>query len=103
MRGRDHFYATLENVDHLLEVIQPIKPKEDTTLEFENLLGAADYAMESRIGRADENFESISELYTGESPERMELALSWSEEDEDSMKRMCPGLWERFGERAFLL
>lgn len=82
---------------------QPIKPKEDTTLEFKNLLAAADSAMESRVGRVDENFESISELYPGDSPERKELELSWSEEDEDSMKRLCPGLWERFGERAFLL
>lgn len=79
------------------------QPKEDTTLEFEFFLSAADSSIESMVGRADENFESISELYPGDSPERKELELSRSEEDEDSMKRLCPGLWERFGERAFLL
>ena len=92
-RGEAVFQATLANTDSLADY--PFVTADDDYYEFEDFAYVAD-------GVFAEKFRSDLYEYADfrpEIPEIPEIKFEWSDDDPESMKRICPKLFAKFAEQ----
>ncbi len=92
-RGKDVFYGAMSNPDSLLKEFESLK-KQDGIPENEMMLGVASSAYEEKTGK-DDYYDELEKL-AGETEPREELNMDWSEDDEDSMSKICPKVFQKF-------
>lgn len=90
-RGKKTFYAALENPESLIVELDQLKQNEGTP-ENEMLLYVARSAYEEKTGRKDFNDATKSAPYEP----LPEMDFDWSEEDEESMRKICPKVFDMF-------
>ena len=88
-QGREAYYAALENPDSLIEVYDD--SIED--FEFGDLLYVADKAFENKTD-CDINKYIDYKNFTTHEKNNPEIHFNWIEDDEDSMRKICPRLME---------
>ncbi|MBX9671407.1 MAG: DUF4240 domain-containing protein [Candidatus Obscuribacterales bacterium] len=96
-RGKDVFYAAMSDPDSLLTEFQTLK-KQEGFPENEMMLGVASSAYEEKTGKGD-FYDQLEE--TGRPEPREELEMNWSEDDEDSMSKICPRVFKKFWHDPF--
>ena len=89
-RGEAVFQAALANPDSLADY--PFVTADDDYYEFEDLAYVAD-------GVFTEKFRSDLYEYADFRPEIPEIKFEWSDDDPESMKRICPKLFAKFAEQ----
>lgn len=94
-RGKDVFYKALENPDSLIAEFDKLKG-EDGYPENEMVLGIASDAYEANTGK-DDFYEKCPHT-PAPTPE---MDFEWSEEDEESMKKICPKVFEKYWQDSF--
>lgn len=89
-RGEAVFQAALANPDSLADY--PFVTADDDYYEFEDFAYVAD-------GVFAEKFRSDLYEYADFRPEIPEIKFEWSDDDPESMKRICPKLFAKFAEQ----
>lgn len=86
-QGKEAFYGALKNPDSLAELPQV---KTDVEYyEFEDMIYVAGDAFE-------EKYQGDIYDYLGDKPAHNEFEMTWNDEDEESMRKICPNLMEKF-------
>lgn len=88
-QGREVYYAALENPDSLIEVYDDCI--ED--FEFGDLLYVADEAFENKTDCDIQKYIDYKNFTTHEG-KNPEISFNWIEDDEESMRKICPRLME---------
>lgn len=90
-RGKDVFYQTLQNPDSLIEHLN----EDSFDYDFEMFLYASNVAFEETTGKELYNYIGESENITIDT---YDLDFNWEEDEPDSMKAICPKLFDKYWE-----
>lgn len=85
-RGREVYYSVKENADNLANYITE---DDEDEFEFESLDYVAVTAFESKTGK------DLYDYLPEGKYDRNEIVFNWEENDEESMKAICPKLFEK--------
>jgi hypothetical protein len=92
-QGKEVFEAALKEPDTLVAVLDSAGADR---LENEALLVAAPRAYEAKTGKGIKVFYEVLDQYETDFGSFAQLELNWSKQDEESMRRICPKVFERF-------
>ena len=92
-QGREVFEAALQEPDTLVSVLETIG---EEVPENEALLIAASRAYEAKTGKDIKAFYEVLDEYETDFGSFSQPKLNWNEKDEESMKKICPKVFERF-------
>jgi len=95
-KGKEVYESALENPDSLISVFE--KMEETDFPENEEILYAPIDAYEQITNKDD--FYDVADSYDDDFP-ILEIELNWDEDDPESMKKICPRLFERYFEEPF--
>lgn len=97
VQGREVFYNALENADTLCDVFSKLKdPEGDDYPEQEELDYAVQEVLEERTGDED-FFDTVEGNYL--LPQYThEIEFEWNEEDEESIRKVCPRTFDEWWE-----
>lgn len=87
--GKEVYYSSLKNPDWLASIYS----KEIDYYDFEDLMYVASNAFEKKTGKDIEDFVDDENFKTDEG-HHPDIQFNWQEEDEESMKAICPKLME---------
>ena len=90
-RGQEVFNSTMENVDSLCDEFD--KLANGDIPEFEDIAYIPKHILEDKYGK---DFYSEEENYDFEDVARPDIVLDWDEEDEDSMRKICPKTFDKW-------
>lgn len=88
-QGRDVFYKAKENPDSLFELYD----SEMECYDFEDLMYVASEAFEKRTGKDIIDFLDYDQ-FTSHEGNHPDFEFNWIEDDEESMRKICPRLME---------
>lgn len=92
-QGKDVYYAAKENPDSLVQF-----NNDEYDFDFETFWYVANNAFEKKTGKdLDDYIDSVN--FTTAEGNYPEIVFNWSEEEEESMKKICPKLFEKFWEQ----
>ncbi len=96
-QGREVYEAALKSPDSLLPVLKGLREREEVP-ELEELLSIA-YASFDHVGAGtwEDWEEAAQELLDSPSLDYPDIELSWEEDDDESLRRICPLLFGEFG------
>jgi hypothetical protein len=89
-RGRNVFERALRNPDSLTDYIDDV-----SEFEFEEFDSIARGAFHLKTGMEIDDYARVNKIKLYDS-KRPELVFEWTEEDENSIREICPRLFERF-------
>lgn len=92
-QGKEVFEAAMDDPDTLVSALE--SAGEDTP-ENEALLVATARAYETKTGKNINAFYKVLDEYETDFGSFAQPKLNWNEEDEESMKKICPKVFERF-------
>ena len=92
-QGREVFEAALKEPDTLVAALESIGAEVPNN---ETLLIAASRAYETKTGKNIKAFYEVLDEYETDFGSFGEPELNWSKEDAESMKKICPKVFERF-------
>ncbi len=92
-RGRDTFYKAKENPDNLVDRLTG----DEDEFDFESFSYVASEAFNLRTGRDLNDFIDYDNFNYGEG-RYPAMEFSWNEDDEESMQKVCPRLYNKFNE-----
>ncbi len=88
-QGKDVFYKALKNPDTLVELYSP----EEEEYDFEGFMYLASDSFEKKTGKDIDDYVDY-EHFTSNEVNYPDFEFTWEEENEDSMKKICPKLME---------
>lgn len=94
-QGKQVYYKALSAPDSLLPALEKV---EDYP-ENEDLMAAAYLAYEAKTGKED--FHEVANQYPEVLTPYQGPDFEWNEEDEESMKRICPRIFKKYWESPF--
>jgi hypothetical protein len=110
-QGKETFQNALQDPDSLLVAFDKLrKTEEDGYPEFEEMLSVPLEAYRKKKGVDDsdeEKYEEIADEYYDKLGQRVsfepfpEIKFDWSDEDEESMKKICPNVFAKHWEDPF--
>jgi hypothetical protein len=88
-KGKEVYSKTLENPDYLINV-----PDDGSEHEFESFGYIASTVFEKRTGKEITNYFDVNfPFFSSKQPK---MVFSWKEDDPESMKKICPNLFEKY-------
>lgn len=96
-RGKDAYYNALQDPDSLAGEFEDLKNAGGFP-ENEMMLAVASSAYEKKTGNSD-YYDELDKLQ--EIEPREDIEFDWSEEDESSMRKVCPKVFEMFWDDPF--
>ena len=93
-RGKEVYYKAKENPDSLIEFLSE---EEEDIFDFESFWYVALNAFENKTGKSLYDYIDYDNFIFGEG-NYLQFDFSWEEEDPESMRKICPNLFERFFE-----
>ena len=97
-RGKVTFYNALENPDSLLDVFKELAEAGEVP-DNELMLSVAQDAYEAQTGKEDYwTRRDLSFDLTGNPKDRATMQFNWTEDDPESMKKICPNVFDYFWE-----
>jgi hypothetical protein len=88
-QGKDVFYNALKNPDTLVELYS----SEEEEYDFEGFMYLASDSFEKKTGKDIDDYVDY-EHFTSNEANYPDFEFTWEEENEDSMKKICPKLME---------
>lgn len=88
--GKDAYYAAKQNPDSLV-----VFDGEGVDFDFEEFWYVANNAFEKKTGQDLYDYIDEDNFKTGEG-NYPDIEFTWEEEDEESMRKLCPKLFEKF-------
>jgi len=89
-QGKAVFYSSLKNPDSLVNLYS----SETEEYDFEDLMYVASEAFEQKTGKDIEDFIDYNQFKTNEA-HHPDFTFTWEEDNEESMKKICPQLMEK--------
>ena len=94
-RGKKAFYSVLENPDVLADFVPP---DDEPLLDFEELWYVANGVFEERTEKDLDDFVD-RERFTKDELHYPPIEFTWSDEKPETMKAICPRLYEEYWEK----
>jgi len=99
-RGKEAFYHALEDPDSLVKQFDLIR-KSGAIPENEILLSVAAKAYQKKTGN-DDFYKALKSTESEEEPPCLpNLEFNWAEDDEDSMRKICPKIFDKYWNDPF--
>ncbi|MCP4137544.1 MAG: DUF4240 domain-containing protein [bacterium] len=95
-RGKDVYNNALKNPDSLVTEFD--KLSDDDFPELEDMLSLADDAISQKTGK---DFYDIIDNYEDDLNGYPSMKFNWEEDNEESMKKICPKVFEKYWENPF--
>jgi hypothetical protein len=86
-QGKDVFYKALKNPDTLVELYSP----EEEEYDFEGFMYLTSDSFEKKTGKDIDDYVDY-EQFTSNEAHYPDFECNWEEENQDSMKKICPKL-----------
>ena len=95
-QGHEAVYNALENADSLCDVFDGLEdPEGEDYPEQEDLDYAVQNVIARRTGDIDYYYEAL-ENYSLPTYEEEEIEFEWDEDDEESLRDVCPRIFDRW-------
>ncbi|WP_226674682.1 DUF4240 domain-containing protein [Mesobacillus jeotgali] len=96
-QGKETYEEAINDPEMIIPHLKVLEEEEDVP-QLEDLLSAASIAYEEKTGLDYDDYFDLYVKLTGDQTITPDIEFDWDEDDEESLKKKFPALWERYGD-----